>query len=57
MTIGSMQDLGYVVTNNAADRYQVTGHQERVDDGQATASVRINRGARERLIRPLAVIK
>jgi hypothetical protein len=56
MTIGSMQDLGYVVNNNAADRYQVTGHQERVDDEAATASVRINLGARERLIRPVGVV-
>jgi hypothetical protein len=52
-----MQDLGYVVNNSAADRYQVTGHQERVDDGEATASLRINLAARERLIRPLAVVK
>ena len=51
-----MQDLGYVVNNNAADRYQVTGHQERVDDGEATASVRINLGARERLLRPVGVV-
>ena len=57
MTIGSMQDLGYVVNNNAADRYQVTGHQERVDDEEATASVRINLGARERLIRPVGVVE
>ena len=46
MTIGSMQDLGYVVNNNAADRYQVTGHQERVDDEEATASGRIRPGVR-----------
>jgi hypothetical protein len=57
MTIGSMQDLGYVVNNNAADRYQVTGHQERVDDEAATASVRINLGARERLLRPVGVVE
>ena len=57
MTIGSMADLGYVVDNSAADGYRVTGKQERVDDGAATASVRINLAAREQLIRPLAVVK
>jgi hypothetical protein len=57
MTIGSMQDLGYAVNNAAADPYRVTGHQERVDEGTATASMRINLGARERLIRPQAVVE
>jgi hypothetical protein len=56
MTIGSMQDLGYVVDNSAADRYQVRGRQERVD-GEATASALFNLAGRERLIRPLAVVE
>ena len=56
MTVGSMQDLGYVVNNGAADRYHVTGRQERVDE-EATPSVRINLAGRERLIRPLGVVK
>jgi hypothetical protein len=46
-----------VVNNNAADDYQVKGRQERVDDTEATARVRINLAARERLSRPLAVVK
>lgn len=57
MTIGSMADLGYEVDNSPADRYQVTGRQERVDEEEATASVRINLAARERLLRPTAVVK
>jgi hypothetical protein len=57
MTIGSMADLGYLVNNNAADSYRVSGRQERVDDPEATASVRINLAARERLLRPVAVVK
>ena len=56
MTIGSMQDLGYVVDNTAADRYQVRGRQERVD-GETTASSMFNLAGRERLIRPLAVVE
>lgn len=51
MTVGSMQDLGYVVNDNAADRYRVTGRQERVNEAEATASLRINLAGRERLIR------
>ena len=57
MTIGSMADLGYVVNNSAADSYRVTGRQERVDDTDATAAVRIDLASRERLIRPLGVVK
>jgi hypothetical protein len=52
-----MADLGYVVNNNAADSYRVSGRQERVDDPEATASVRINLAGREQLLRPLAVVK
>jgi Leishmanolysin len=57
MTISSLQDLGYVVNYAPADRYQVHGRQERQDDGTATASVLINLAERERLVRPLAVVK
>jgi len=57
MTIGSMQDLGYVVSYAGADRYQVTGRQERVDDGATSASLHINLAARERLLRPVGVVE
>ena len=56
MTIGSMADLGYVVDPAAADRYRVSGRQERVA-GDVTASQRINLGAREQLLRPVAVVE
>jgi hypothetical protein len=55
MTIGSMQDLGYVVDPTAADKYHVSGRQERV--AGETTSQRISLGSRERLIRPLAVVE
>jgi hypothetical protein len=57
MSIGSMEDLGYVVNTAAADEYRVTGRQERVAEEDATASARINLADRERLIRPLAVVE
>lgn len=56
MTIGSMQDLGYVVNGGAAERYHVSGRQERVA-GEVTAGLRINLGAREKLLRPVAVVE
>jgi hypothetical protein len=56
MTIGSMQDLGYVVDPTAADRYHVSGRQERVA-GDVTSSARIDLGSRERIIRPVAVVE
>lgn len=56
MTIGSMQDLGYVVDPAAAERYHVSGRQERVA-AETTAAPRINLTARERLIRPVAVVE
>jgi len=56
MTIGSMADLGYEVDPAAADRYHVSGRQERVA-GDVTASQRINLGAREQLLRPVAVVE
>lgn len=57
MTVGSMADLGYGVSEAGADRYQVRGRQERIDDGETTAAVRINLAAKERLVRPLMVVK
>jgi Leishmanolysin len=56
MTIGSMADLGYVVDPAAADRYHVSGRQERVA-GDVPTSQRINLGGRERLIQPSAVVE
>lgn len=56
MTIGSMEDLGYDVVYTPADRYQVRGSQPR-QDAEATTSAQINLVARERLIRPTAVVK
>ncbi len=56
MTIGSMADLGYVVDPAAADRYRVSGRQERVAD-DVTASSQFNLGSRERLIQPSAVVE
>ena len=56
MTIGSVEDLGYQVSYAPADHYQVRGPQEREDE-EATASAQINLIARERLLRPLAVVK
>ncbi len=56
MTIGSMEDLGYAVDGAAAERYHFSGRQERVA-GEVTAGLRINLGARERLLRPVAVVE
>jgi len=54
MTIGSMQDLGYIVSTAPAEKYHVSGRQERVA-GDVSAE-RIHLGAREKLIKPTAVI-
>jgi hypothetical protein len=54
ITTGSMQDLGYVATNATADRYHVSGRQERVA-GDVSAE-RLDLAGRERLIKPTAVI-
>jgi hypothetical protein len=54
MTIGSMQDLGYVVSSAPAEKYHVSGRQERVA-GDVSAE-RIDLGRREKLIQPTAVI-
>jgi hypothetical protein len=56
MTVRSMQDLGYVVDPTSGDKYHVSGRQERAAPA-VTASQRINLGARERLLRPVAVIE
>lgn len=54
MTIGSMQDLGYVVSTAPAEKYHMSGRQERVA-GDVSAE-RIDLGNREKLIKPTAVI-
>jgi hypothetical protein len=54
ITTGSMTDLGYVATNATADRYQVSGRQERTA-GDVTTE-RFDLGRREKLITPTAVI-
>ena len=56
MTIGSMQDLGYSTNPAAAERYHVSGRQERVAS-DAPAAQRFDLAGREKLIRPLAVVE
>ncbi len=56
MTIGSMQDLGYSTNPAAAERYHVSGRQERVASDQPAAQ-RFDLAGREKLIRPLAVVE
>jgi leishmanolysin len=56
MSIGSMEDLGYVVSTAGADRYQVSGRQERTA-GDDTGAQKIDLAGREKLIRPLAVVE
>lgn len=56
MTIGSMGDLGYQVSAATADKYQVSGRQERTAGDPAEAD-QIDIGPREKLIRPLAVVE
>jgi len=56
MTIGSMGDLGYQVSAATADKYQVSGRQERTAGDPAEAD-KIDLGPREKLIRPLAVVE
>jgi hypothetical protein len=53
MTIGSMQDLGYAVSTAPAEKYQVSGRQERVAGD--VSGERIDLGRREKLIKPTAV--
>jgi hypothetical protein len=55
ITTGSMSDLGYVATNATADRYRVSGRQERVA-GDVTAE-RLDIGRREKLIQPTGFIE
>jgi hypothetical protein len=54
ISTGSMLDLGYVGTSATADRYRVSGRQERVA-GDVT-SERFDLGNREKLIEPTGVI-
>jgi hypothetical protein len=54
ISLGSMLDLGYVGTTATADRYHVSGRQERVA-GDVT-SERFDIGKREKLIKPTAMI-
>jgi len=56
MSIGSMQDLGYSTNPAAAERYHVSGRQERVASDEPAAQ-RFDLAGRERLIRPLAVVE
>jgi hypothetical protein len=56
MTIGSVGDLGYQVSAATADRYQVSGRQERTAGDPAEAD-QFDLGRRERLITPLGVVE
>jgi len=56
MTIGSMGDLGYRVSTTTADKYQVSGRQERTAGDPAEADP-VDLGRREKLISPLAVVE
>jgi hypothetical protein len=56
MTIGSVGDLGYQVSAATADKYRVSGRQERTAGDPAEADP-IDLGRRERLITPLAVVE
>ncbi|HEX6434839.1 MAG TPA: leishmanolysin-related zinc metalloendopeptidase [Gemmatimonadales bacterium] len=56
MTIGSMGDLGYQVSAATADKYQVSGRQERTA-GDPAAADPVDLGRREKLITPLAVVE
>jgi hypothetical protein len=56
MTIGSLADLGYKVSDATADKYQVSGRQERVA-GDAATGVHFDLGKHEKLITPVAVVK
>ena len=56
MTIGSVGDLGYQVSAATADRYRVSGRQERTAGDPAEADP-INLAGREKLITPLGVVE
>ena len=56
MTIGSLGDLGYQVSDATADKYQVSGRQERTA-GDPAAADPIDLGRREKLIAPLGVVE
>jgi hypothetical protein len=55
MTIGSVGDLGYEVSTAPAERYHMSGRQERVA-GDISETQRFDLGGREQLIKPTAVI-
>jgi hypothetical protein len=56
MTVGSVGDLGYAVSAATADKYQVSGRQERTA-GDAAEADNIHIGGREKLIAPLGVVE
>jgi hypothetical protein len=56
MTIGSVGDLGYQVSAATADKYRVSGRQERTA-GDPAAADPVDLGRREKLITPLAVVE
>ena len=56
MTVESMADMGYVVDPGAAERFRVTGPQERAEFADAEGA-RINLGEKVRAIRPVAVVE
>jgi hypothetical protein len=56
MTIESMADLGYEVNPAAAERFRVTGPQERAEFSTAS-SARVDLTRRMRAIRPVAVVE
>ena len=56
MTVGSMADLGYQVSGATADRYRVSGRQERTAGDPAEADA-FDLNGRELIITPLAVVQ
>jgi hypothetical protein len=54
MSIESMVDLGYEVNPAAAERFRVTGPQERAEFATAS-SARVDLARRMRAVRPVAV--
>jgi hypothetical protein len=56
MTIGSLGDLDYQVSAATADKYQVSGRQERTA-GDPVEADPVHLGGREQLITPLAVVE
>jgi hypothetical protein len=56
MTIESLADMGYVVNPQVADRFRVTGPQERAEFSTASTA-KVNLIQRMRAIRPVAVVE